>query len=71
MYVGIKINTCKKISNYHCSLLVPALKKEDIQKIYEQKNYAYLRPEEMKHLRVAPKPKSQDTDSDTSTDSSE
>ncbi|CAD1478368.1 unnamed protein product, partial [Heterotrigona itama] len=41
------------------------VKKEDIERIYEQKNYAYLRPEEMKNLRLVSKPIPEDTDPDT------
>ncbi|KOX77730.1 hypothetical protein WN51_10519, partial [Melipona quadrifasciata] len=42
------------------------VRKEDIERIYEQKNYAYLRPEEMKNLRLVSKPTPEDTDPDTS-----
>ncbi|KAK1128149.1 hypothetical protein K0M31_003634 [Melipona bicolor] len=42
------------------------VRKEDIERIYEQKNYAYLRPEEMKNLRLVSKPIPEDTDPDTS-----
>ncbi|XP_043527791.1 uncharacterized protein LOC122538091 [Frieseomelitta varia] len=45
-----------------------SVKKKDIERIYEQKNYAYLRPEAMKNLRFVSKPIPEDTDPDTSSD---
>ncbi|CAK9810941.1 hypothetical protein ANTQUA_LOCUS6696 [Anthophora quadrimaculata] len=34
-----------------------SVKKEEIEKIYEMKNYAYLRPEQLKNLRLASRSK--------------
>ncbi|CAK9805866.1 hypothetical protein ANTPLA_LOCUS4693 [Anthophora plagiata] len=34
-----------------------SVKKEEIEKIYEMKNYVYLRPEQMKNLRLASRSK--------------
>lgn len=40
-------------------LLTSAIKKEEIEKIYEQKNYAYLRAEDMKNFRLIPRTRSE------------
>ena len=65
---AVKVNIYKVAFNCCCFLLVSAAKKNDIERIYEQKNYAYLRPEEMKHLRFVSKPMPEDIDPDTSSD---
>ncbi|XP_043800190.1 uncharacterized protein LOC122718879 [Apis laboriosa] len=36
-----------------------SIKKEEIEKIYEQKNYAYLRAEDMKNFRLIPRTRSE------------
>lgn len=69
MYVRSK-NKCLQVAfNCYYFLLVSAMKRKDIERIYEQKNYAYLRPEQMKSLRLVSKliPDT-DADSDTSPD---
>lgn len=43
---------CVSYSIIYTLLHTSAIKKEDIEKIYEQKNYAYLRPEDMKNFRL-------------------
>lgn len=52
--------------NYICIyilLLTSAIKKEDIEQIYEQKNYAYLRAEDMKNFRLTPRSRSETVES--------
>ncbi|CAL7945356.1 unnamed protein product [Xylocopa violacea] len=46
-----------------------SVNKEEIQKIYEMKNYAYLRPEEMKNLRLVSRPRTPPMNSVTPTES--
>lgn len=49
-------------------LLTSAIKKEEIEQIYEQKNYAYLRAEDMKNFRLITRSRSDTIESNILTE---
>lgn len=46
-----RINCTKHISVFSYITRLAAVSREEIEEIYERKNYLYLRPEEMKNMR--------------------
>lgn len=49
-------------------MLTSAIKKEEIEQIYEQKNYAYLRAEDMKNFRLITRSRSDTIESNILTE---